>query len=84
MTDCEYENSEIRKKHREYNLKRYYSNPKLYTKKMKEYYQSHKSWICRNCIICGKFCPKGNKKYCKDCSDLNKAIMKKLRGYYHV
>lgn len=31
----------------------------------RKYYLKHKTWIIRNCQVCGRFCSKWSKKYCK-------------------
>jgi hypothetical protein len=33
-----------------------------------KWYQNHKTWIIRNCEICGRFCPKKHPRYCEDCN----------------
>lgn len=66
---------EIIEKNKEYRK----NHPQINKKAVRTYY--YKNWNNRNCILCGRFCPKGNRKYCSFCKEIIDYLQDLSRAY---
>ena len=59
-------------------------HPEINRKAKVKYNKDHKTWMIKNCLICGRFCSKYSKKYCKDCNEIMQhgtySIIKEIRN----